>query len=251
MAISSDDPLAVICITGVVHGVVGVVSSHPLDTIKTRLQTGHTAGLSRHLFKGVLFPAIAVGPNFLANYLMMVWGLHIFGKESYFWAGAFGGIAYAQFAIPADRVKIIAQDMRISSMDACRYILKQNGVRSLFKGYSVGVLKHVTFDAVWLWSYHFLQRTIPGYNHCFYGMGMGVIAWQANLPIDVVKTLVQRDICDTAREATKKIYKEHGIKGFWRGYFPCIIRAMVFDGCGVLCAERVRKYLYRYEKKYF
>ena len=69
------------------------------------------------------------------------------------------------------------------------------------------------------------------------GLG-GICSWLFPFPLDGIKSRMQVD--DTGKttfsSARKDIYKAHGLKGFYRGLFPCLARA--FPGCGILFVVR-------------
>ena len=62
------------------------------------------------------------------------------------------------------------------------------------------------------------------------GVG-GSMCWGFAYPIDVVKSQVQVGTI-TPISAVKQIYCTAGVRGFFRGITPCLLRA--FPGCGAL-----------------
>ncbi|KAL5271963.1 hypothetical protein ACHWQZ_G000230 [Mnemiopsis leidyi] len=62
------------------------------------------------------------------------------------------------------------------------------------------------------------------------GVG-GTLSWGLSYPIDVVKSRVQVGVL-SPWSTVRDIYSELGLRGFFRGITPCLIRA--FPGCGAL-----------------
>jgi solute carrier family 25 (mitochondrial carnitine/acylcarnitine transporter), member 20/29 len=61
------------------------------------------------------------------------------------------------------------------------------------------------------------------------GMG-GVGYWSLCYPLDIIKSTIQSDSPSdrkykTISQTAQMIYKEFGVKGFYRGFTPCIVRS--------------------------
>ena len=61
----------------------------------------------------------------------------------------------------------------------------------------------------------------------------GNALWLSSYPIDVIKSNIQSDKFGSASKfngrisaATRYIYQTHGLRGFWRGIVPCLLRAV-------------------------
>jgi len=84
---------------------------------------------------------------------------------------------------------------------------------------------------------------------CFLAGGVaGFSFWGLIYPFDVVKTRLQTDASDKAARKYRSIlhcwrhiYKHEGIGAFWRGYIPCILRAVVVNGCIFTAVEATKR----------
>lgn len=71
-----------------------------------------------------------------------------------------------------------------------------------------------------------------GYIMLFGGLS-GVAFWVLGYPWDVIKTKMQSDSFDnlqSLRQTAKSIYSARGIKGFYSGFVPCLLRCMPANG---------------------
>ena len=74
---------------------------------------------------------------------------------------------------------------------------------------------------------------------CFIAGGLaGGMAWGMNYPTDIVKSRLQTDAIDQHQRQYKgmadclvKMVREEGIQGLFKGFTPCMIRAVVVNAC--------------------
>ncbi|KAG0576786.1 hypothetical protein KC19_5G107600 [Ceratodon purpureus] len=130
------------------------------------------------------------------------------------------------------------------SMDAIRTILRTDGVRGFYRGFGMSVLTYSPSNAVWWAAYGSSQRVI--WRYLGYGGDVekelpstgevvlvqalgGVIAGAsssiATTPMDTVKTRLQvlvneGDGRPTIKQTVKKLLKEEGWRGFYKGLGP-------------------------------
>ena len=82
----------------------------------------------------------------------------------------------------------------------------------------------------------------------FVGSIAGVSCWVFSYPQDVVKTMLQVSKEGTYKknkwlfdggfyDCARKIYKKDGLKGFWVGISPCLVRAVVANAIGIAIYE--------------
>eukprot|EP00095_Tigriopus_kingsejongensis_P002118 snap_masked-scaffold447_size167621-processed-gene-0.7 protein:Tk02118 transcript:snap_masked-scaffold447_size167621-processed-gene-0.7-mRNA-1 annotation:"mitochondrial ornithine transporter" len=228
--------------------------------VKTFYRTVRADGLLRGLYAGALPSLMAnVGENAIlfvaygqcqrmvarACGLRHIEDLHPVGNAV---AGSCSAFFSAMWLCPTEHVKCQLQVLRelrkrdpslkmVGPFKLTRNILREEGVQGLFLG-----LKPT-------WS-----REIPGY-FCFffgyeaakigmaYGLGeskdelgvlptmlcgsvAGVCFWTGIFPIDSVKSRIQvMGKEGTMREIAAGIYRAHGIRGFYRGWLPAVVRA--------------------------
>ena len=85
---------------------------------------------------------------------------------------------------------------------------------------------------VYPWEDNSCDRPTPSPMVSFLLGGLaGLAFWMAALPLDVVKTQIQSDHLlhpkyKSAFHCTKQIYQKQGLRGFVRGYAPCLARSI-------------------------
>ncbi|KAF9779223.1 carnitine/acyl carnitine carrier [Thelephora terrestris] len=178
-----------------------------------------------------------------------------------FLAGAGTGMLGAIVTTPTELVKIRQQALLtpISTRQMLRQIIQQNGIRGLYRGITATGLRDTGYGS-YFFAYEATCRYFsqPVYSHSnsdliqsiesdlhtvpwpallLAGGVAGVAGWITTFPFDVVKTRIQT----TSASQTKKglfhgggvtlskiaqIWKDEGIRVFWRGLAPTLIRAI-------------------------
>jgi len=180
-------------LSGGVGGVCAVMSGHPFDTIKVRLQTQSASnplysgaldcvkktvqkeGVTA-LYKGMAAPVVAATPIFALGF--MGFGLGKKAQQSHAdealgpvklaVAGAFSGALATVIMTPGERVKCILQVQQNSSsgmkytgpMHVIKSLLAEGGVKSLYKGTIATLARDVPASAAFYASYELIQRSL-------------------------------------------------------------------------------------------
>ncbi|KAF6214282.1 hypothetical protein GE061_009022 [Apolygus lucorum] len=182
-------------LSGGFGGVCTVLSGHPLDTIKVRLQTmpvprpGETALYTgtfdcakktiklegvKGLYKGMAAPLAGVAPIFAISFLGFGVGKKLLGSEKeelglpkLFLAGAFSGIFTTAVMAPGERIKSLlqiqqgmAQPKYSGPKDVVRQLYKEGGIRSIFKGTVATLLRDVPASGMYFMTYEWIQKTL-------------------------------------------------------------------------------------------
>lgn len=178
-------------------GICCVVSGHPLDTIKVRLQTMPQPEPGQKpmftgtldcalktvrkegilgLYKGLAAPVVGVAPIFAICF----WGFNT-GKKlqlknphdepTYFQiltSGFFAGVCTTVIMAPGERIKCILQIQQASGAekkyagpaDVVKKLYKQSGVRGVYKGTCATLLRDVPATGMYFISYEFLLNSL-------------------------------------------------------------------------------------------
>jgi solute carrier family 25 carnitine/acylcarnitine transporter 20/29 len=131
-------------------------------------------------------------------------------------------------------------------LDCINKTFKENGIKGLYKGTVATILREVPAYAGQFGGYYYAKKFMANYRKkeivqlgnldlMICGAIGGYFCWQFSYPQDVIKTVLQvnydgfksRFYDGGFFECGKLIYANQGFMGFWRGYLPCTIRALV------------------------
>jgi solute carrier family 25 carnitine/acylcarnitine transporter 20/29 len=169
----------------------------------------------------------------------------------YYAAGAFAGIANSVISGPIEHVRIRLQTQphganRLYSgpLDCVRKLSAHEGVlRGLYRGEAVTILREAQAYGVWFLAFEYMmnadalrnkieRKDIPSWKIAFYGGLAGEALWLGSYPFDVVKSKMQSDgfgekmRYKSMRDCFAQTYKAEGLRGFWKGLGPTLLRAM-------------------------
>ncbi|XP_054742361.1 congested-like trachea protein isoform X1 [Anastrepha obliqua] len=184
-------------LSGGFGGICNVLTGHPLDTIKVRLQTmprpapgeaplykgtfDCAAKTIRNegvkgLYKGMTAPLTGVAPIFALCFTGYALGKRLQqtddnAKLTYTQvaiAGSFSGIMSTVITAPGERIKCLLQVQQASGgerkykgmMDTAVQLYKEGGIRSLYKGSCATLLRDVPANAFYFLAYEYLQDKI-------------------------------------------------------------------------------------------
>ena len=180
----------------------------------------------------------------------------------YYGAGAFAGIVNAPLSGPIEHVRIRLQTQphgagRLYSgpLDCMRKLSAHEGVlRGLYRGEAVTVLREAQAYGVWFLTFEYLmnadvarnkisRKEMPSWKIAFYGGLAGEALWLASYPFDVVKSKMQSDgFGEKMRykgmnDCFRQTYRAEGLRGFWKGIGPTLLRAMPVSAGTFFVAE--------------
>lgn len=211
-------------LAGAASGAAGMAVGHPLDTIKTRIQTAprglytsafHCArltvaerGLRGGLMAGVTFPVIAKAADKAVHFGARQ--ERASGAAVQAVAGASSGVLASFITCPAELIKVQLQLSTKGNKEggafACaRTIVNTQGWRGLWYGIGATAARDGPAIAMWLVSYDLVVKSIrkasgelhPQRNGAgaleavLAGGTAGIIAWCCSFPFDMVKSKIQ------------------------------------------------------------
>ena len=248
----------------------GIILSHPIDTIKTHIQTGNnfkTFNITLpNLYKGILSPLIGVGFEKAIVFGTYNFFLQKFNntnldsnnqntyqiKPSYGIpiSGALAGLSASVIVSPYEHIKILHQHSKTIS-------IKDINIKFLFKGITSTLTREVPGFAIYFSVYENLKyHTFTKYNkkinyiNAFvYGGISGITAWIFIYPQDRIKTILQSHTSThthnkhTITSVMNDIYAKGGIKYFYNGLHWALLRASLLHS-GTFCVMELLYNLY-------
>jgi len=139
---------------------------------------------------------------------------------------------------PAELIKIRQQTAHIRGADASSAAALKGifagGPLGIFKGTGATILRDVPASAAWFGTYEFVKRQIAkdpfkptALEALLAGGAAGISNWLVCIPLDMVKTTMQASTTENISfvQATSRIYASSGVRGFYRGLAPILLRA--------------------------
>ncbi|KAI0165240.1 mitochondrial carrier [Hypoxylon sp. FL1284] len=170
----------------------------------------------------------------------------------YFAAGAFAGVANSVVSGPVEHVRIrlqtqphgAAERLYAGPADCVRQLTARAGVlRGLYRGEAVTLYREASAYGMWFLTFEYLMNAdaarnrvrrddVPAWKVALYGGVAGEALWLASYPFDVVKSKMQTDgfgaqmRYPTMRDCFAQTWRAEGMRGFWKGIGPTLVRAM-------------------------
>lgn len=243
---------------------VSIAAGYPLDTIKTRMQTG--------MYKGVINCAVStvkkegvgtlyrgVASPFATLLLKRTLQFRLYEeckKTMNPWiAGVIASATMSPLSNPTHVIKIRMQNSTNSTysniVECIKDIAKKEGVKGFFRGVRINFIKDIMFGTLYLGTYGHLNNimknvqintsggTLMQYvvqnNRAidFFSGGLaGSITWTVLMPIDMIKTTYQSNKSFTYILNT---IKTDGIMNtMWRGTIPAVSRVFPTSALSML-----------------
>ncbi|CAG8481037.1 7603_t:CDS:2 [Paraglomus occultum] len=268
-------------IAGYVSGVAGLLVGSPLDILKVRLQT-YSPGLSKPSLsemiktEGVGVASPIVGLAFLNSILFASYGgiLRLFSTSvsndqptlTEVYVSGFGaGVACFLASTPTELVKCKTQVLRerkpkdgvrdqTTSWSVFKTVLRQEGIRGLFQGGWITIIRDAPGYAVYFWTYEGLKRTlgvsqssglddINNVSRLLFAGGMaGLLSWASVYPLDTIKSRIQtqnrlssvnREQEPIIRHSSQSPILKQPVSEPYKGVTDCIVRSYRAEGIRV------------------
>ena len=184
-------------------------------------------------------------------------------------AGMLAGATVSFVAAPVEHIKARLQIQYAANkserlyrgpVDCIKRIYKHHGIGGVYHGLGATLLFRGFFFC-WWGSYDVFSRLMrektnmsaPAINIWAGGLSAQVF-WLTSYPSDVVKQRIMTDplgggLNDGVRrfpgwkDAAQAVYREQGVKGYWRGFLPCFLRAFPANAMALLVFEGVMRAL--------
>lgn len=233
---------------GLCGGFIGTLTSHPFDTIKTRIQSQKVATIMDGFKMGRLYSGIT--PPLIGIMLekSIVFGFYNKAKQNNindFWSGIVGGFMCTLIVTPIDRIKINLQNNT-----------PLKNMNNLYRGFIPTVCRETPGFGIYFTTYNYLKSNYNKENNMMKtfvsGMMSGLSAWIFIYPSDLVKTKIQSENNKkiVIQKFIQDIFLENnhgknisGLKNFYKGFSLAIMRAMPLHGGVFLGYEMSKKYI--------
>lgn len=267
-------------VAGGFGGIAGVVSGYPLDTLRIQQQSstsGSAFSILRRtvategpqaLYRGMGAPLASV--TFQNAMVFQIYAIlsraldpSISAKEPPSYkvvalAGVGTGAIQSLILSPVELVKIRLQlqgsnytrskqaDHHKGPTDVARSILRREGLRGIYRGLSITVLRDAPSHGFYFWTYEYMREKLhPGCRKngqeslqtmLVAGGLAGVASWVCCYPLDVVKTRLQAQSPSSVLkyngivDCFYKSVKADGYSVLWRGLGAAVARAFVVNG---------------------
>ena len=132
-------------------------------------------------------------------------------------------------------------------------VIAERGISELYRGLISTSLKQATTSAVRMGSYNFLKEALTTYSPTTNqknpavtfatGSVAGVITVYASQPFDTIKTRAQGAKGATTLEAAADVWRNGGLKAYWRGSTMRLGRLVLSGGIVFTVYENVAELL--------
>jgi len=172
-------------------------------------------------------------------------------------AGCTTGALAVSCAQPTDVVKVRMQAQQgapiySSSFNAYQTIAQTEGVKGLWRGVLPNIARNAIVSAAELVSYDLIKEAIIHHGilsdnlpcHFMSGFGAGFVATCLASPVDVVKTRFMNStpgVYSGAVSCGIKMYKEGGMKAFYKGFVPSFLRIASWNIVMFVCFEQFKR----------
>lgn len=277
-------------VAGGFGGIAGLVAGYPLDSIRVRQQnskSGSAFNVFRHvvtkegplsLYRGMAAPLASVTFQNAVVFQTYAMLSRTFDREipandppSYKGVALGGTAAGAIQSLIISPVELMKIQLQLQSknnqatslkgpIDVTKRIFRQEGLRGIFRGLTITVLRDAHSHGIYFWVYEYTKEELqPGcrkngqesYQTMLLAGGLaGALSWISCYPLDVVKTRLQaqssetksakyRGIVDCFRQSVRK----EGHSVLWRGVGTTVSRAFLVNGAIFTAYETALKFL--------
>jgi solute carrier family 25 S-adenosylmethionine transporter 26 len=244
----SEPPFTLALVAGACAGTSVDVSLHPLDTLRTRLQSEAgfiKSGGVRGIYKGILSAALGSAPGaaiFFSTYEMIKQVTKASSGNEEHWTQHFFAASCAELAACVVRVPTanVTQNMQVgryaSLTQAVRETYGRFGLGGFYVGYGTTVMREVPFGFIQFplyeafrreWAQHQGKEITP-LQGAACGSFAGCIAAAITTPLDVASTRIMLDVPAPGQvsrytgtlKALQIIHAEEGARALFKGIGP-------------------------------
>ena len=261
---------------GYIAGIANILSGQPFDICKVRIQNRGTGSFLPTfkdivqqegilaLWKGSVFPLLTFGMCnailFAVNEKCKYFFKEITNRQKlsyahFFATGGIAGIANTVISSPMEhvRIRMQIQDSKFkaynNSFDAAFKIAKQHGLKGVYKGASITVVREILLYGAYFANYEVLRQTFPSENKLWLmicGGTAGVFGWCFGCIPDNIKSRVQSDSFSQPKyKGALDVFKKSSLNDLTKGFTVGFYRAFPVNACTFFTFEMAVKRLYK------
>lgn len=206
-------------VNGCIGGLIGIIISHPFDTIKTRIQSQTSNSFKSALLKGKLYNGLSYPLYGIMMEKSIVFGFYNLAREyncNNFTSGLIGGFMSTVIVTPIDKMKILYQNNIINNQSniiknntnihKLQFNNKFNIIGELYKGFIPTIFRETPGFGIYFYTYNYLTEkynNVNNMNKCkekkdislfktfMFGGLSGFFSWIFIYPSDLIKTKYQ------------------------------------------------------------
>ncbi|KAJ6657661.1 hypothetical protein lerEdw1_002162 [Lerista edwardsae] len=179
-------------------------------------------------------------------------------------AGAMAGAVSRTGTAPLDRLKVFMQvhaskSNAMNVLGGLRGMIREGGIRSLWRGNGINVLKIAPESAIKFMAYEQIKRAIRGPQETLRvqerfvaGSLAGATAQTIIYPMEVLKTrltLRKTGQYSGVADCARKVLRKEGIRAFYKGYLPNMLGIIPYAGIDLAVYETLKNtWLQKYSK---
>ncbi|XP_068605617.1 mitochondrial carnitine/acylcarnitine carrier protein [Brachionichthys hirsutus] len=267
-----------------------LLAGHPLDTIKVRLQTQPRASspqsvlykgtydclrktISKEgvlgLYKGMGVPLASVAPMMAISFFGFGLGKQLQQTDpnipltysQIYLSGCLAGVFTTVTVAPAERIKCLLQVQASSSkakysgpLDCAVSLFKEQGIRSIYKGTVLTLIRDVPSGGVYFLTYEYLKSYLTPEGQSVSQLSTprillaggiaGILNWTIALPPDVLKSKFQTAAhgkYSGLSDVLVTLLREEGPAGLYKGFNAVFLRAFLANAACFLGFELALK----------
>jgi len=229
----------------------------------------------RGLYKGMGAPIIGVAPIFALSFFGYGLGKQMVASKTQgneelsalqmFFAGGISGVMTTAVMTPGERIKCLLQIQQGAVGEAAvKYagpvycgvkLIKEGGIRSMYKGTCATLLRDVPASAMYFMTYEKLKKFMTPANATglsplqtlLAGGVAGILNWAVAIPADVMKSRIQTAPQGSyprgVRDVFAKMMREEGPRALYKGCVPVMLRAFPANAACFMGYEVALKFL--------
>lgn len=239
-------------IPGYLQGFVKITLSYPFDTIKVQMQKGLYPTMKatffdllkndpKKFYRGSTLPYIII-PIERAIYYRYAERLN--AKYNGFISGGLMGALSTLYYVPLQYVTTNAVLIKKQNYQNIYGLIRSTPIADLYKGFNVELVRSSLATSIFLGTYMHIRDSLKDQKISttispLSGPFASIVSWLVVFPLDTLRT--EKQTSDkTITAIIKDKYRNSGVRSFYRGLTPIVIRTVPSTSIGM--------YLYEYSR---